>query len=250
MQAAFAAALLDPDHALPPGLHAADTDERFAVYRNNVTSGLIRALAAGFPAVQSVVGEEFFAAMAALFVRVSPPQSPVLLQYGEAFPAFLETFQPAADLPYLADLARLELAYRRAFHAADAVPLGGEALHDVAPERIGELRVSLHPALQLLHSPHPVATIWAMNTGRQALAEITDWRSEDILVLRPQVSVDVILLAPGETEFLQALQSGATLTAAAASAFDASGDFNPAAALAALFMRGAASTVHFPETLS
>lgn len=239
MQPAFTAALLDADRALPPGLKAADTTERFSVYRNNVVSGLSRALASGFPAVRSIVGEEFFMAMAAVFVRVAPPASPVLLDYGATLPDFIASFTPAADLPYLADVARLELAYTRAFHAADAEPLQADLLSCISPDRLGALRLVLHPSLQILHGTHPAATIWAMNTDRLPLAEITDWSAEDILVLRPAFTVDVCVLAPGEAVFLGQLQAGECLASAAGAALDAAAGFDLGAALAALFTRGA-----------
>lgn len=240
MQTDFAAALLDADRRLPAGLLAADVDERFAVYRNNVVSGLSRALAAGFPATEAIVGAEFFAAMAAIYVRVSPPASPVLLEYGASLPAFIDHFEPAAELPYLADVARVELAYTRAFHAADAAPLPADRLGSIAPEGLGAVRLTLHPSLQILRSAHPVATIWAMNTCRAPLGEIEDWTAQDVLVLRPYYDTAVIQLAPGEAEFLLQLRAGADMAEAAVAALQDATNFDLAAALAALFARGAA----------
>lgn len=240
MQTDFAAALLDAERRPPAGLFAiADLDERFAVYRNNVVSGLSRALAAGFPAVETIVGTEFFAAMAAIYVRIAPPASPVLLDYGATLPDFLAQFEPAAELPYLADVARLELAYTRAFHAADAAALPADRLGGIATERIGAVRIGLHPSLQILRSAHPAADIWAMNTGRAPLCEIADWTAQDVLLLRPQYDVAVIVLAPGEAEFLAKLQAGAVLEQAAAAALNETDTFDLASALAALFTRGA-----------
>lgn len=239
MQTDFAAALLDAGRRPPAGLMAADIDERFSIYRNNVASGLGRALATGFPATEAIVGPEFFAAMAAIYVRVSPPASPVLLRYGDSLPDFLARFEPAAELPYLADVARLELAYTRAFHAADAVPLPAGRLGSIAAERLGAVRVTLHPSLQIMRSAYPVATIWAMNTGRAPLGEIEDWTAQDALVLRPHYDTAVIPLAPGEAEFLLRLQAGADMAEAATAALQDATDFGLAAALAALFARGA-----------
>lgn len=243
MQAEFAAALLDAERPPPAGLIASDTDERFAVYRNNVVSGLIRALGAGFPATEAIVGTEFFAAMAAIYVRVSPPASPVLLEYGATLPEFIAGFEPIAELPYLADVARLELGYTRAFHAADATPLPPARLNDIAAHRIGTLRMALHPSAQILRSAYPVADIWAMNTGRAPLQEIEDWAAQDILLLRPQYDVAAVVLAPGEAEFLQHLQVGAALEQAAIAALADADDFDLGAALAAIFTRGAAIAI-------
>jgi hypothetical protein len=239
MQTEFSAALLDAERRAPAGLQAADIDERFAVYRNNVVHGLSRALAAGFPAVEAIVGAEFFAAMAAVYVRVSPPTSPVLLDYGATLPDFLAGFEPVAELPYLADVARLELAYTRAFHAADGESLPADSLKQIAADRIGGLHFGLHPSLQILRSTFPVAEIWAMNTGRAQLCEIADWAAQDVLLLRPHYEVAVAALAPGEAAFLLHLQAGATLERAARAAQDEAASFDLAAALAALFTRGA-----------
>lgn len=243
MQTEFATALLDAERAPPAGLIAADPAERLAVYRNNVVHGLSRALAAGFPATEAIVGTDFFAAMAAVYVRVSPPTSPVLLDYGAMLPDFIARFEPAAELSYLPDVARLELAYTRAFHAADATSLPASRLSDITADRIGVARVTLHPSLQILRSAHPVAEIWAMNTGRAPLGEIENWTAQDVLVLRPLYEVAVVVLAPGEAKFLRQLQEGATLEQAAASALQEAEAFDLAAALAALFTRGAVVAV-------
>ena len=58
-----------------------------------------------------------------VFVREQPPRSPLLAIYGDEFADFIAAFEPARELPYLADVARLEAARTRAYHAADATPL-------------------------------------------------------------------------------------------------------------------------------
>jgi hypothetical protein len=125
MHAAFAEALLARDFDCPPGLrtwNGSDPGTRFAVYRNNLVVSLVDALADTYPVVQEMVGVEFFRAMAREFVRVQPPASPVLAHYGAGFAEFIEDFPPAAGLPYLPDLARLELMRVEVYHAADDAP--------------------------------------------------------------------------------------------------------------------------------
>ena len=109
-QSEFAAALIDPGLAVPEGLAAWNGPKparRFGVYRNNVAIGLIGALASRFPAAERIVGREFFAAMAHEFIRLHPPRSPLLLAYGDDFPDFIESFEPAREITYLADVMRL-----------------------------------------------------------------------------------------------------------------------------------------------
>jgi len=122
-QHAFASALLDPARPVPSGLatwNGSDPVARFAVYRNNVVVSLVAALADTFPVVRELVGEEFFTAMARLYVAEQPPLSPVLAHYGDGFADWVVQFEPAAAVPCLADMARLERARVRAYHAADA----------------------------------------------------------------------------------------------------------------------------------
>jgi hypothetical protein len=95
---------------------------RFNVYRNNVAASLTDALATGFPVIAKLLGEEFFRAMAGVFLRAHPPGDPRLQLWGGKFPGFLARFEPVAHLPYLPDMARLELGLRQSYHAADAAP--------------------------------------------------------------------------------------------------------------------------------
>ena len=166
MQPDFAAALLDPDRPAPEGVIRPDgtqATKRFDVYRNNVVTSLIDALGAGFPAVHALVGEDFFKAVAGVYVRQHPPTSPLMIFYGEAFPAFLRAFEPAQAVPYLADVAALERARREAYHAADD-PIGDPSpLAELAADRLMETRFHLHASVRLVSSPYPVFSIWRFN---------------------------------------------------------------------------------------
>lgn len=86
--------------------------KRYNVYRNNVIVSLINALADTYPAVQRITGVEFFRAMARFHVRATPPTSPLLFEYGRDFPAFIEGYEHAQDMPWLADTARIERGHR------------------------------------------------------------------------------------------------------------------------------------------
>jgi hypothetical protein len=214
IQSAFARALLDPDLPVPDAVtsHTArHPQQRFAVYRNNVVASLIAALRAKFPATERIVGDDFFRAIARLFVVAHPPRSKILHSYGEYFPTFIETFAPAAALPYLADIARLEAARTRAYHAADAEPLTPQALSAFDPKHAGALRLTLHPSLQIVRSRYPVVTIWAMNTGAAELGPVDFDAREDALILRPDLDVTVRALPPGGAAFLAAIANRKTL---------------------------------------
>ena len=108
--AAFSAALLEPDRetpALVSGPSGKAAARRYNVYRNNVTVSLIGALAAVYPAVQRITGVEFFRAMARFHIRATPPTSPLLFEYGRDFPAFIERYDYAQGMPWLAEVRNL-----------------------------------------------------------------------------------------------------------------------------------------------
>ncbi len=239
----FAAALLDPHRALPPGLAGA-AGRRFAVYRNNVTVGLVKALETRFPAVAGLVGAAFFRALALDFARRHPPASPLLMDFGDGMPDFIAAHPAAAELTYLADIARIEVARTRAYHAADLPRLGPEAFAAVPPEKLGAVRIRLHPAVFILRSTHPAATILAMARGDAAPAPIADWTAEAVLIDRPGLDALVRPLPPGTAAVLAGLAAGATLGAAAATALDEVPGLDLPAALAELIGSRLAAAIH------
>jgi len=249
-QTSFADALLNADRPLPRRVvahNAAIPARRFGVYRNNVVTGLVKVLGSRFPVVEKIVGEEFFAAMARVFVTEQPPRSPLLAAYGENFPAFVAAFEPAREVPYLADVARLEAARTRAYHAADATPVGADRFATLDGEVAGNLRINMHPSTEIVRSPFPIVTIWAMNSDERQLASIENWCGEDALVARPHLDVQVRTLPPGGAAFLFALAAGRRLGEAAEAALADDPDFNLTCNLAGLIGSGLAWDIIVPE---
>jgi len=239
-----AAALLDPGLPVPHGIvsdNAPSVNRRFAVHRNNMVAGLIDALEARFAAVAKIVGKEFFVAMARAFVQERPPRSPLLAAYGDEFADFIGAFEPAHELPYLADVARIEAARTRAYHAAEASPLGVSALAQLDAKTLSGLRVDLHPSLEIVRSAYPVVTIWAMNSAAQKLEPIEVWNAEDALIVRPYLDVEVRLLPAGGAAFFHALAEGRSLGTAADAALADDAAFDLTGTLAALIGWGIAS---------
>ena len=250
-QADFRAALLAADRPAPKNLCASvgpGLERRFNVYRNNVVTGLVEALMATYPVVTQLVGDEFMRETARLFALAQPPRSPVLLDYGESFAAFLHDFEPAAALPYLADVARLEWAWLCAYHAADAEPLDISHLGKLAGsdgDKLQGLTIGFLPSVHLLAFDHPALSIWAAHqhedgcgSNRVDLSAIGQ-AGEFGLIARPEMQVDVRPLSKSAYDFFKALQQGQTLGEAMEFAMGVAGvgegDFDPAALIAALF---------------
>ncbi|MBK1635226.1 HvfC/BufC N-terminal domain-containing protein [Rhodovulum adriaticum] len=212
-QHAFAAALLAPRLDPPAGLHGRGgrgAGRRFDIYRNNVVASLIAAMETGFPVVRALVGAEFFTAMAGEFVRAHPPSSPRLMLYGTAFPVFLAAFAPVAHLGYLADVARLELALRESYHAADATPLDPRILTTYTAEDLARMRLRLAPALRLIRSDWPVLGIWQAHHGGRPPQP----GPQDVLIARPGFDPVPLLLPQGGGAVIAALKEGKSLGSA------------------------------------
>ncbi len=134
-------------HVEPAGLPAA---HRLSIYRNTARTGMTEALRLAHPAVDRLVGPDFFEMAAARFARVHPPESSCLNDYGAGFAAFLAAMPECAALPYLQDVARFEWALNVAAWAGDVPPVDMLALADVAPALHESLRFVPHPSVTLL----------------------------------------------------------------------------------------------------
>jgi hypothetical protein len=187
--------------------------DRLQLYRNNLVISLTEALAAVYPVVQRLVGDDFFRIACRDYIPQFPPRQAPLHEFGKDLPGFIRTYEPAASLPYLADVAALEWAWHRAYHAADADKLDVMSLQQVPERQQGELRFTLHPAVQLVKSDYPVHRIWQVNQeGFNGEDEVSlDEGGVCIAVLRPQLEVLVQAVPCAEWEFLSALDAGCTL---------------------------------------
>jgi len=242
----FAKGLTDPTCPTPGGLNGPRGKgalKRYNVYRNNVTVSLIDALVAIYPAVQRITGAEFFRAMARFHVRASPPASPLLFEYGRDFPDFIESYEYAQKMPWLADVARIERAWLDAYHAADAPPLAGAAMMQVPADRLGDIIFRIHPATRIVRSAYPAVAIFAMNRADAPVTSLKSNAAEDALVTRPDMEVEVRLLPPGNATFLASLIDSATLAEAASKALTETSSFDLSASIAGMIEAGVFTTV-------
>jgi len=248
--AVFAQGLTDPARATPVdvvGPRGKAAIKRYNVYRNNVTVSLINALAATYPAVQRITGVEFFRAMARFHVRATPPTSPLLFEYGRNFPAFIEAYEHAQDMPWLADTARIERAWLDAYHAADAPPLSPDVLAAVPSDRLGDIVFTAHPAARIVRSVYPAVAIFAMNRVEGPITPLQSDAAEDALITRTDMEVAVRVLPSGGAAFLRTLIDGGTLAAAAATAVAETPSFDLPANIAGMIDAGVFTTIHLGD---
>ncbi|WP_109125031.1 DNA-binding domain-containing protein [Dyella sp. C11] len=237
-QQTFARALCDAHLPVPHGVVGRDgapSLRRFNVYRNNVVAGQVDTLRDAYPATARLVGETFFRAMARDYVLTHSPATPMMFDYGIDFPSFVDAFEPARELPYLGDVARIERAWVEAYHSPEALPLSALALQGVLSSSEPRwLTVQLHPSMRVLSSLFPALSIWEMNTGASNDMSIDLDGPEDVLIVRPDAHVHLYRLPKGGATFFAALAKGASLVDAAEQTFAGDDAFDLVASMAML----------------
>ncbi len=228
----FTAALLNPDQATPKGLidsSGRPAGKRFDVYRNNVVFSLLEAMRTAFPVIEKLLGQELFHAISGDFVRKHPPRLPILMFYGAEFPKFLAAVELLAKSPYLPDVARLELARRVAYHAADVPAINPEALGEIDPEQLMGARFQFAPALHILTSDHPIIDLWNFNMIEDA--PVPEPSGQIALISRPAFDPHMAAIGADTALFLTLLIDGQDLTSALEATAQAHPGFDLSAAL-------------------
>ncbi|MES9854479.1 MAG: DNA-binding domain-containing protein [Candidatus Thiodiazotropha sp. L084R] len=222
-----------PDSAL---LDALPNDglalQRFQVYRNNFIVLNGDAVADMFPVIKRLVGDEAFRMLATAYVRKHPPMERILLLYGEAFPDFLQSIPELSSLPYLADVARLEFAWTAAYHAADAEVLQAQHISGLDDSAFESLMLKPHPSIQFLESEYPVYRIWETNQSDDQDEQVSlDEGSCRLVVIRPEMEVEVREVSTGAFIFLKQLHASVTV----GEAYEHTVQFDPEFDLQAFF---------------
>lgn len=218
----FAHALLAVGEAAPPAVAALARQPAFAVYRNTVMKGCIDALQANYPAVNRLVGDEWMRAAAAVYARKALPGLPMLLDYGKDFADFLARFEPAAELPYLPGVARLDRCWTEAHAAATEDPLDHAAIAQLAEGNFYRLRLQPHAAARWAWCADvPAYTIWSRNRSAAQDDNEIDWRAEGALLTRPRDAVTWCALDRAGCAFIDSCAAGSTVAGAAQAALDA-----------------------------
>ena len=182
----------------------------FAVYRNTTARGIVEALRAAFPTVDMLVGEDMFTQVALDFRLARPPEGPVLSEYGGDFPDYLARQPWTCELPYLADVARLDRLWLDSFLAADEL-----TLLSTTP---GAPRIFLHPAARFTWLATPAMTIWLAHRDPWSLDALEpDWREEGALFTRPGNAVRAETIEPACHRLLLACASAMPLADCVAS---------------------------------
>lgn len=237
LQAAFA------DHVLGAGrddVAAAVTGDsipasaRLNVYRHHVIHSLGSALATTFPTVRTLVGEAFFRRLARDYVVAEPPAQPVLSEYGAGFAGFVAAYAPAAELAYLADVARLDWALNAAFNAAFEPRLTAADLASISSERLVAMTLRLAAGTTLLRSTHAIDRIWQACQPDAEVGTVDAAGPARLLIQRRHDDAGFAAIGEGEALFVEALARGDALEKATETAIAGDSAFELTQAFARL----------------
>ena len=217
-----------------------DPAARLGIYRHHAFSTLGDALQGTFPVLCRLVDKRFFAYAAHEYLREHPPHSRCLVEYGADFADFLAGFKPCKDLPYLADVARLEWALNIAGTVREATPLVSEALAAVPAHEAAYVALRLQPSLSYFASPWPIDTIWQANKEDEVPTIDLTSGGASLEIRRAGKAVVWRRIDPGTFAFRTALADGLVLAAAMAAATLRDAAFDVTAALRHVFAEGLA----------
>ncbi|OLS64955.1 HvfC/BufC N-terminal domain-containing protein [Pseudomonas putida] len=208
-QDAFVAALYQRP---APALLDLTAQPAFAVYRNTVLKGYVDALCANFPSVERLVGSDWMHAAASAYALASPPEDARLVLYGANFPAWLAALPNLVELPWLADVARLDHDWLSAFCAPDDPALDLAALTGITASDLANLNLMPRRSVRWRWcKTHPVYSLWHYNREGLDWHDQVPWQGEGALLVGDPDGVAHQALEPAGCAFLDACAAGDTL---------------------------------------
>lgn len=218
-------------------------EQRLSIYKNNIFISLTEALSQTFPVVEKLVGEDFFAFTAKTFIKERPPIQGPLFEYGNQFPDFLKSFEPASSLPYLPDIAHLEWAMNTSFHAENISPINATDLSQFSDDEFSNLLFKLHPSFRIINSEYPIYDIWLLNQDDTDEMEIDLAKASNVIIFRPDDQVLAKEISNDTSLFIKALQINENIEKSYISVAQINPEFDAAMAMVELLSIGIFSNV-------
>ena len=188
-----------------------DKNERMDVYRTNARSLYVSVISDDYPVCKKILGDDYFKLIAKKYYQSHPSLSFDLNEYGNDFAGYLETLlierSELKDYSYLADLAILENAVKKAHYAKD------EAVFSLAGYELDENSIfSLRADVAIQQSSYPVHTLWHMHQGTCESPVIENDKDEyHLCVFRDNYNVNVCELEAHVFSLLKCIKSNYTL---------------------------------------
>jgi hypothetical protein len=196
---------------------------RMEIYRESAIGNIITPMQLTYPVVEKLVGNDFFRATCRQYIQNHWPETGNMDDYGDDFSFFLAEFEPAKNIPYLSDVARLEWLFHESSIANDQSPSDWSSFADLSEDEFEHVQIGLHPSVRFFSSMYPVKEIWDMNQetadSDQAL-DLDQASGGHLVIVRQEFKTELYPIETAERAFLRALETGTTLFDAVDSAIE------------------------------
>ena len=168
---------------------------------------LLGAIKEDFPATLALLSEVTFHNLITGYLAEYPPSDPSITEASRYLAEFARNSPVPEEWPFLADLIRLERAILEVFLGPDARPLSVEAMKGIPAAQWPSIRITVHPALQVINSEWRVDEILRAVESEQPLPKPRHERGA-ILVWRNNYSVNYRPLEDLERNALNMIRIG------------------------------------------
>lgn len=205
--------------------------QQFAAYRERALQGLQSILQTVYPTAAAVMEAAEFERATRAFLLHSAPRSPDPVLLAEVFGNYLEDYATEAQLPHLPDLATLDYGCFKAEQAIEAAAMNTRIFTDLSPEQLAARRIQLHPACFWMSSPYAIYDLWRCHHTPYFSKPLTLESPQEVVIIRPQLHVEVHRVDLGLVKVLDAIDAGETLNNALMQGSAADPEFNAVAAI-------------------
>lgn len=229
-----------PDAELPLLVAAATTSKAgsspdLGVYPVAWRMNAFRALSITYPTLVSLLGEDTFHVLIAMYVKQYPAAQSDWGTWGRSLPAWLAQQAELDAYPYLPDVAKLDWLCHTTERAQDG-QLDMASLMSLGVQPLNQVFLSLAAGVQVMSSVYPIVQIWMGHHGPEH--ERADWMDQAhqalglettqyVLVHRQPWRAMPCVITRANYAFLSAVRSGLTLERAVDLAIPFGFDFVP-----------------------
>ena len=181
--------------------------KRLSIYANAYQLRIIEALAAAYPNLKALLGDDLFDQTARSYITNYPSTYRNMRWVGDEMAAYLTHKLP--QYPVAAEMAQFEWALGLAFDAEEFPSLQLQEIAAVAPESWADLCFDLQPCVQFCHCKQNTVALWqALNTQEKppkVLKQAASW-----LLWRQDLNAHFRSLSSEELFALQQVLRGET----------------------------------------
>ncbi len=166
--------------------------QRIQIHHNNFRETLTSSLGGIFPTLEAFVGTVFLRGALSEFCLANPPGDAALVGYGNGFAAFLGNHPASEQVPYAADLVRLEWSV----HELQLV--------DEKPHKEVETgKWQVNPNCRIIESAYPLLSLWSVANGQLPPEAVhLDQGGQTVVVLLANGEVSLLALVDEEKDYL------------------------------------------------